>query len=152
MADEVGEFIEGFALMLTQAGLQRMAARTFGALLAAQSDGLTAKEIAQVLRVSPAAVSGAVGYLTRTGLANRVRTPGDRVDHFVIDGTTWAEAIALETARLHEMTGWLSKGAASVPEGSPAHLRMVETREFFEFIAAEMPKLVDRWRESRESH
>ena len=151
MADEVGEFIEGFALMLNQAGMQRMAARVFGALLAAQSDGLTAKEISEVLRVSPAAVSGAVSYLTRTGLANRVRTPGDRVDHYVVDGTTWAEAIALETDRLHEMTGWLSKGAASVPEGSPAHLRMVETQEFFEFVAAEMPKLVDRWRESRES-
>jgi len=27
---------------------------------------------------------------------------------------------------------------------------MVETREFFEFVAAEMPKMVERWRESRE--
>lgn len=149
MPDDVAEFIEGFALMLNQAGLQRMAARVFGALLAAQSDGLTAKEIGAALRVSPAAVSGAVGYLTRTGLANRVRTPGDRVDHFVVDGTTWAEAVAIETDRLHDLAGWLTKGAAAVPVGSPAHARMAETRDFFEFIAAEMPKLVDRWHASR---
>jgi hypothetical protein len=40
----------------------------------------------------------------------------------------------------------LSKGAAAVPDGSPAHARMSETRDFFEFVAAEMPKLIDRWR------
>ena len=119
MADDVAEFIEGFAVMLNQAGMQRMAARVFGALLAAQSDGLTAREIGEVLTVSPAAVSGAVAYLTRTGLANRVRTPGARVDHYVVDGTTWAEAIALETDRLHELAGWLTKGAAAVPADSP---------------------------------
>ena len=62
MADDVAEFIEGFALMLNEAGMQRMAARVFGALLAAQSEGLTAKQIGEVLGVSPAAVSGAVGY------------------------------------------------------------------------------------------
>jgi DNA-binding MarR family transcriptional regulator len=148
MADDVAEFIEGFALMLNQAGMQRMAARVFGALLAAQSDGLTAKQIADALAVSPAAVSGAVGYLTRTGLATRVRTPGNRVDHFVVD-TTWAEAFAIETDRLHQLAGWLSKGAAAMPAGSPAQARLAETRDFFEFIAAEMPKLIDRWRESR---
>jgi DNA-binding MarR family transcriptional regulator len=148
MADDVAEFIEGFAVMLNQAGMQRMAARVFGALLAAQSEGLTAKQIGEVLGVSPAAVSGAVAYLSRTGLATRVRTPGGRVDHFVVD-TTWAEAFAIETTRLHELAGWLSKGAASVPPGSPAHARMSETRDFFEFIAAEMPKLIERWRASQ---
>ena len=152
MAEDVAEFIEGFALMLNQAGMQRMAARVFGALLAAQSDGLTAKQIGEALSVSPAAVSGAVAYLTRTGLANRVRTPGARVDHYVVDGTTWAEAVALETDRLHELAGWLTKGAAAMPTGSPAHARLTETREFFEFVAAEMPMLIDRWHESRLAH
>lgn len=149
MADEVAEFIEGFALMLNQAGMQRMAARVFGALLAAERDGLTAKEISETLQVSAAAVSGAVGYLTRTGLAKRVRAPGGRVDHFAVDGTTWAEAVAIETDRLTEMAGWLGKGAASVPADSPARARLAETRDFFEFIAAEMPKLIDRWRETQ---
>jgi DNA-binding transcriptional regulator GbsR (MarR family) len=152
MADEVAEFIEGFAVLLNQAGMQRMAARVFGALLAAQSEGLTAKQIGEALTVSPAAVSGAVAYLTRTGLANRVRTPGARVDHYVVDGTTWAEAVALETDRLHELAGWLTKGAAAVPADSPAHARLTETQEFFEFVAAEMPKLIDRWHESRPGH
>jgi predicted transcriptional regulator len=149
MTDDVAEFVEGFAVALNQAGLQRMAGRVFAALLVAESEGLTAKEIGAALGVSPAAVSGAVGYLTRTGLATRTRTPGERVDRFVVDSTTWAEAMTVETRRLQELSGWLAKGAAAVPTGSPAHERMTETRDFFEFVAEEMPKVVDRWRAGR---
>jgi DNA-binding transcriptional regulator GbsR (MarR family) len=149
MAEPTAEFVEGFALVLNRAGMQRMAARVFAALLAADKDGLTAKQIGAALGVSPAAVSGAVGYLTSTGLANRVREPGARVDHYAVDSTTWAEAIAMETDRLRELVGWLSKGAAAAPPDSTARARMTETREFFEFLTIEMPKLVERWRASR---
>ncbi len=145
MAETTAEFVEGFALVLNRAGMQRMASRVFAALLAAEEDGLTAKEIGATLDVSPAAVSGAVGYLTSTGLANRMRAPGARVDHFVVDGTTWAEAIATETDRLRELSGWLGKGAATVPPGSPAHVRLSDTRAFFDFLAGEMPKLIEKW-------
>jgi DNA-binding transcriptional regulator GbsR (MarR family) len=146
MSRPTAEFVEGFALVLNRAGMQRMASRVFAALLAAEDEGLTAREIAQTLGVSPAAVSGAVTYLTSTGLATRRRTTGNRVDHFVVDGTTWAEAIAMETDRLQELNAWLTKGIDAVPAGSPAQERLVETRAFFEFLTVEMPKLVDRWR------
>jgi hypothetical protein len=48
------------------------------------------------------------------------------------------------------MAGWLDKGAASVPAASPAQARLADTRDFFEFVAAEMPKLIDRWRASQD--
>lgn len=149
MADPVAAFIEGFALVLHRAGMQRMASRVFAALLAAEGSGLTAKQLTDVLGVSPAAVSGALGYLTGTGLATRVRTPGERVDHYAVDSAQWAEAVAMETERLRELSGWLADGVASVPMDSPAHARMSETRDFFDYLAVEMPKLVDRWRTSR---
>ena len=106
--------------MLNEAGMQRMAARVFGALLAAQSDGLTAKQIGDVLSVSPAAVSGAVGYLTRTGLGYprpNIRAIGRRP--LRRRHPPGPEAFAIETDRLHELAGWLTKGAAAMPEGSP---------------------------------
>ena len=145
MSRPTADFVEGFALVLNRAGMQRMASRVFAALLAAENEGLTAREIAEALAVSPAAVSGAVTYLTGTGLATRRRTPGQRVDHFVVDGTTWAEAIAMETDRLRELSAWLGKGIDAVPDGSPAHARLADTRAFFDFLTTEMPKLVDQW-------
>jgi predicted transcriptional regulator len=151
MTKATAEFVEGFALVLNRAGMQRMGSRVFAALLAAEEDGLTAKEIGDTLGVSPAAVSGAVNYLTSTGLAGRRRVPGTRVDRFVVESTQWAEAIATETDRLRELSAWLAKGAAAVPSGSPTHLRLSETQAFFDFLVIEMPKLVERWREQRDS-
>ena len=147
----VAEFVEGFALILTRAGMQRMASRVFAALLASESGELTAKQIAEALGVSPAAVSGAVNYLTRTGLAVRARHPGARVDHYRVEDSTWAEAMATESERIDELADWLGQGARAVPAGSDAEKRLHETRDFFLFIAAEMPKLVERWQASRRS-
>jgi hypothetical protein len=149
MADSVAEFVEGFALVLNQAGMQRMASRVFGALLTAPAEGLTAKQVCDQLQVSPAAVSGAMSYLTRTSLAQRVRQPGERVDRYVVDDSSWAEAVASETRRLVELSSWLDRGAAVVEPGSAAHARMAETRDFFDFVSQEMPKMVERWHASR---
>lgn len=143
------EFIEGFALKLNESGMQRMAARVFAALLTAPGGGLTAREIAETLDVSAAAVSVATSYLTRAGLAERTRTPGERVDRYDVQGITWAEAMAVETEMLHSLSSWLDKGTTAVAGDPGATERLEATRDFFAFMAEEMPKLVDRWQESR---
>ena len=63
--DEEGvrRFIERFALDLSEAGMPRMPARAFAAILSAHDGRCTAAALAGALRVSPAAVSGAVRYL-----------------------------------------------------------------------------------------
>ena len=147
--DEVGRFIEGFALSLTEAGMQRMAARMFGALLAAESGSLTAREIAERLGVSPAAVSGAVNYLTQTKMVTRIREPGERVDRYSVGDDNWFEGLMSRTDSIDKMTEWLAKGSAALPDGSAAQARMDETRDFFDYVRREMPLMVDRWRESR---
>lgn len=149
--DEVGRFIEGFALSLTEAGMQRMAARVFGALLTADSGALTAREIADVLGVSPAAVSGAVNYLTQAKMIARVREPGERVDRYSVGDDDWFETMMSRTDVVDQMTHWLAKGADALPAGSAAQVRIQETHDFFEYVRDEMPRIVERWRESRKS-
>ena len=142
MQEDRAAFIEGFALKLNESGMQRMAARVFAALL-------TAREIAETLEVSAGAVSGATSYLTRTGLIERTRTPRERVDRYDIKGTSWAEAMAVETEMLRSLSSWLDKGASAVAGDPEATERMEATRDFFAFIAEEMPKLVERWQRSQ---
>lgn len=146
---EVAEFIEGFALSLTEAGMQRMASRMFAALLVADDGRLTAREVAERLKVSPAAVSGAVNYLIQTKLITRVREPGDRVDHYSVGEQPWFETLMSRTDSIEKMVSWMNKGSSALPSGSPAQVRMDETREFFEYLLAEMPLIIDRWRESK---
>lgn len=143
------EFVEGFALRLNESGMQRMAARVFATLLAAPGGGLTAREIGEQLEVSAAAVSGATSYLTRAKLIERTRRPGERVDRFDVHGTTWAEAMTVETETLRGLATWLDKGLAAVDGDSDATDRLEGTRDFFLFMAEEMPRLVQRWQDSR---
>src|ERR1700730_19198199 len=72
------EFIEKFAAVLSLAGFPAMPARVFVALLVTDAGRLTAAELADLLQISPAAVSGAVRYLGGLGLVDKERVPGSR--------------------------------------------------------------------------
>src|SRR5215211_9206123 len=74
--EAVRRFVERFALDLAEAGMPRMPARVFAAILSAHDGRCTAADLAGALRVSPAAVSGAVRYLAQLGLVRRERSRG----------------------------------------------------------------------------
>ncbi len=85
------QFIERFATMLAQAGVPLMPARVFVALLTADAPRLTADDIAGILQVSPAAVSGAVRYLLPIGLVTRETQPGSRRYWYQTPRNVWVE-------------------------------------------------------------
>ena len=74
----VRQFIERFASLLADSGMPRMPARIFAALLSSDTSRRTAEELAELLQVSPAAVSGGVRYLVQVGLVSREAQPGSR--------------------------------------------------------------------------
>jgi DNA-binding transcriptional regulator GbsR (MarR family) len=145
----VRSFIERFALVLAAAGMQRMAARAFAALLVSEDGSLTAREFAELLQVSPAAVSGSVRYLENARMARRARRPGERTDHWTLGGESWYEAVGTRTDVIDALAEALDDGLAAVPEASQAAERMAEMRDFFAFLGAEMPRVIARWRTSR---
>ena len=63
------------------------------ALLVSDDGRRTATELAEMLKVSPAAVSNAVRYLQQVRLAVREREPGERRDHYRLYNDTWYGAI-----------------------------------------------------------
>jgi DNA-binding transcriptional regulator GbsR (MarR family) len=148
--ETVMRFIERFALTLSEAGVPRMPARVFAALLASDEGRLTAAEIAEMLRVSPAAVSNAVRYLQQVRLVEREREPGERRDHYrVYSGDTWYEVITRRDEMLMRWQGDLREGVEAVGADTPAGKRLEETRRFYEFIHEEMPRLMEKWRKLR---
>ncbi|MFC9977710.1 GbsR/MarR family transcriptional regulator [Spirillospora sp. NPDC127200] len=143
-------FIERFALQMADAGWQRMPARVFAALLASDSGSLTAAELAELLQVSPAAVSGAVRHLTHIHMAVRERDPGSRRDVYRVRDDVWQDAIL---GRDRVLTTWedsLAEGAQAVGPDTPAGRRLSECAEFFVFMQSEMATLLERWREHRD--
>jgi len=145
-AEAVSKFIERFALVLAESGVPRMPARVFVALLASENGQLTAGELAEVLSVSPAAVSGAVRYLVQVHLVVREREPGSKRDHYRVRSNNWYES-AMNRERL--LTLWseaLLEGIDAVGPTTDAGERLRESVEFFEFLRVEIPVVLERWR------
>ena len=145
-------FVEEFAVALAEGGVPRMPARVFACVLAEDSGRLTAREIAERLQVSPAAVSGAVRYLVQVRLLHRERDPGARSDHYAIsEHDPWYAAITDRTVLLERWEATTARGAELLGEDRPAGRRLRETQEFFSFLRGELPALMDRWRARQRS-
>jgi DNA-binding transcriptional regulator GbsR (MarR family) len=143
----VSAFIERFAGALTEAGFPRMPARVFAGLLATDSGRLTAADLANLLQVSPAAISGAVRYLAQVNLASREREPGSRRDYYRVHDDVWYEAIARRDQVLARWERSLREGIEVLGHATAAGARMAETLAFFEFLQKELPPLLRKWRE-----
>jgi len=142
-------FVERFAAVLADAGMPRMPARAFAALLASDSGRMTSTELAAALQASPAAISGAVRYLIQVDLLTREREPGSRRDRYVIRDNAWYEASLRRDAMLRRWVEELESGVDAVGAESPAGRRLSESLEFMRFLRSELPALLERWRQQR---
>jgi DNA-binding transcriptional regulator GbsR (MarR family) len=142
----VSKFVETFASAFVDAGVPRMPARVFSAILASDAGRLTAAELSEQLRASPAAISGAVRYLIQVGLIAREREPGTRRDVYAVGDDGWYEAIVRRERLLELWSRAIREGVEAVGPETPAGHRLAETLSFFAFLQEEMPALLERWR------
>ncbi|WP_425583727.1 GbsR/MarR family transcriptional regulator [Streptomyces macrosporus] len=148
---EVAEFVERFAAELTEAGMQRMAARVFACLLAEDSGALGSVELAERLRVSPAAISGAVRYLSQMHLVTREREPGSRRERYRVHADTWYGAVADRDRVLGRWIATFERGVKAVGPDTSAGRRLAETAEFFGFMRGELSRMMERWYAHRDA-
>ena len=145
--DALLRFVEKFAFILMDSGLPRMPARVFAYVLAADDDDgrYTASQLAQGLRVSPAAISGAVQALVRSGLLAKEREPGSRADHYrVFDDDIWSNIMADRLPILDRYTSILEEGIEQIAPGHGAD-RLAETLDYIRFMRREMQDVQERW-------
>ena len=102
--EAVRGFAEDFAALMVQTGLPRMAARVLACLVTTDTGALTAAELTHQLRVSPASVSKAIGYLEKLELVRRERDPRRRRERYIIDDDTWLRTW-MTSARTNAMLG-----------------------------------------------
>ncbi|MFE0444093.1 GbsR/MarR family transcriptional regulator [Streptomyces sp. PDY-4] len=148
--EAVSRFVEHFAAQLVEAGLPRMPARVFAALLASDTGVLTSAELGERLQISPAAVSGAVRYLAQQHMVSREREPGSRRERYRVHGDQWYEALTNREAVIKRWEDALREGVTSLGAATPAGRRLAETLAFFEFVEKEIDSMMDRWRAHRE--
>ncbi|MGC4745841.1 GbsR/MarR family transcriptional regulator [Micromonospora sp. DT201] len=140
---------EQLALTLTQGGLQRMTARVLAALLFTEQETMTAGEIAETLSISSGSVSTAVKALTTVGLIERVPAPGSRREHFRLPEGAWATLMSGQNTTVRTMREAAEQGIATTGEDSIAGRRLVEMRDFYDYLWRELPALIDRWKRQK---
>lgn len=139
-------FVERFALILTDAGMERMAARVFSYVLAEDSDRYTAAELADGLGVSRAAISTATRSLVQAGLLGKGREPGSRVDHFrVYDDDVWAAITDQRMPILERYLEIVDEGVDLLGADTRGGRRLLQTQAYLDFMSREMPKLIEAW-------
>ncbi len=145
----VRQFIESFASALVDAGMPQMPSLVFAALLATDTEGLTATQLADQLQVSRAAISGAVNYLAHVDLIARERQPGSRSHRYVLKNPTWYEAVARHEQVLNRWITTTRDGVQALGPTTPAGKRLAESLAFFEFLSDELRELLARWAKTR---
>lgn len=151
--DAVLRFVERFGMLLHESGLPRMPARVFAYVLADDAQTYTAAELAAGLRVSPAAISGAVRHLVYIGMLTKEREPGARADHYrVYDDDVWSVITMQQVPLLERHLEFLRDGVDMLDADRPGGKRVRETLEYYRFLVTEMPQLVERWQAYRKEH
>lgn len=148
--NDLEQAVELLGQVLEDSGVPRMPARVFAYILAEDRDRYTAAELAEGLQVSPAAISGAVRYLSQTRLVVKERRPTGRGDLYrVVDGDVWGTIMAARLPLMDHYVASLEKAIALLQPGSPGRTRLEETRDYFAFAREGMANLAERWAESR---
>ncbi|SCL62999.1 MarR family protein [Micromonospora citrea] len=140
---------ERLALALTDGGLQRMAARVLAVFLFTEQETVTMGDIADRLGVSAGSVSGAVKSLLSVGLIQRLPAPGSRREHYRMRDDAWPTLFSTQNTIMESMLHAAESGITTLTPDDPAHRRLQEMRNFYQFMLGEIPDLLRRWRALR---
>jgi len=131
-------FVDQFATLMAQTGLSRMASRVFVCLFTTDSAALTAGELVQHLRVSPASVSKAVGYLEALELVRRERDARVRRERYVVDDDVWIRSWIASARKNATWADAAQQGAEILGATTPAGARLTDMGRFFAQLASDM--------------
>ena len=143
---EISQFVERFAGVLANSGVPTMSARVMGAMLVSPTGTMTAAELAESLKISQPAVSGAVRQLLQVSFISRERLPGSRKDHYRIREDVFAAILERRNQALSEWESTSRSGAALFGDGSPVGRRLTEAADFFAFIHSDLDQMIKNWR------
>lgn len=149
--EQLLHYVEDFGLYFEQFGLARTAGRMLGWLLVCDPPHQTMDELVEVLQVSKSSVSTTSRLLMYIGLVSKVSFPGERKDFYRISEDAWVQGWEAKNNQTTEMKQMAARGLELLPEGETERRdRLQEMFDLYAFLEAELPKLTQRWLETRQ--
>ncbi|GAB4589444.1 GbsR/MarR family transcriptional regulator [Nocardia sp. IFM 10818] len=141
----VQDFTDSYIELLIGSGLPQMMARVMACLLVTDSGALTAADLVERLRISPASVSHAVTYLEQQGMITRERPPGERRERYVIDDRIWFRSTVAARQMNDILAAASQRGAEILGPATPAGARFAATAEFVALVSEHLGRALDQW-------
>jgi hypothetical protein len=145
-AEAVREYEEMFTTVLMHSGLPKMMSRVLVCLYTTDAGSLTASELVQRLRVSPASISKAITFLESLDLVRRERDERRR-DRYVVDDDLWYQSMlrsARDNAQLSEAA---RQGVGVLGPGTPAATRLENIARFLDFVGESLTRAAEQARD-----
>ncbi|MCG5217221.1 helix-turn-helix domain-containing protein [Streptosporangium soli] len=143
----VQDFTQSFTDLLVQQGLPRMAARVLACLYITDSGTLTAADLVQRLRVSPASVSHAVTFLEQQGMLKRERAPGGRRERYVMDDEIWLRSILASVQMNDALVAASQRGSEILGVATPAGARFASSAELLLLVSEAHRQAMEQWQQ-----
>ena len=122
-----------------------MEARVMVCLFITDSGALTAADLVQRLRVSPASISHAVAFLEQQGMLRRERIPGGRRERYVIDDQTWLRTTLAATRMNDSLEAASRRGAEVLGAATPAGARFEDAADFLLLVTEAHRQVMEQW-------
>lgn len=149
--EQLLHYVEDFGLYFEQFGLARTAGRMLGWLLICDPPHQTMDELVEVLQVSKSSISTTSRLLMYIGLVNKVSFPGERKDYYRISENAWVQGWEAKNNQTTEMKLMAVRGLSLLPEDDAERReRLQEMHDLYAFLEEELPKLTQRWLETRQ--
>jgi DNA-binding transcriptional regulator GbsR (MarR family) len=142
----VREYEEALATLLMQQGLPTMMARVLACFFIADAGSLTASELVQHLRVSPASVSKAIAFLEGQGLVRRERDERRR-DRYFVDDDVWYQSTIASARGTAQVAAIARQGVSVLGRDTPAAARLENIARFSDFISEAIFRAAEQVRE-----
>ncbi|MGO2859684.1 MAG: GbsR/MarR family transcriptional regulator [Brevibacterium sp.] len=142
------EFSTRFGTMWSMSGASVLEGRIAGYLLVDESEGVRAAELTEALGISAGTVSSATRRLVDAGFVRRIRRPGSRADHFIMDSDVWAGFLAREVPYLRAQRDLAASALNAVHPGTDAHARVVNMHDYMSWLVDDLD-LAGSWARRR---
>lgn len=150
MRDEEAAFVDAMGQYLGTYGLSPMSGRLWAWLLICDPPEQSATDLAEALKASRGAISGAAGSLSAWGIIRRMRRRGDRREYFSIPSGAFDSLLRGAGAGYNRLLDITSQGLAAMSSAPPqARLRLEEVHDATAFIATAFPAALDQYLRER---